>query len=106
MGRDGEGFQGVRTLRHQVHGQRCVIVVIQQVDLAKAEVSWDATQPTYDGGSCSAYLKGSGELGRGGRRDPCVSVIVVGCRNQRQIFKKGERRDEVEDLREWECRTY
>ena len=61
MARDGEGFRGVRTLRHQAHNQRCIIVLMRYVDLARAETSWETTQPAHDGGDFSAYLKGSGE---------------------------------------------
>ena len=63
MATDSKGFQGVETLRHQLRNQRRVIVVMRQVELAKAETSWEATQPAYDGGSRSGYSKGPGELG-------------------------------------------
>ena len=52
--------------------------MIRQVDLTKVESSWKATQPVCDGGNTSIYLKGSGELGWGGRRDLLVGVITVG----------------------------
>ena len=97
MGIDSEGFQGVRTPRHQAHNRRCLIFDKPQVDLAKAEISWEATEPACDGGKSVIYPEGSGKLGLGGRRDPLAGVIVLAL-HQRQILKKGERRDEVEDF--------
>ena len=39
-----------------------VIGVMRYVDLAKAETSWEVTQPARDGRNFSDYLKGSSEL--------------------------------------------
>ena len=94
---DSEGPQGVRAPRHQVHNRRCLIFEKPQVDLAKVETSWEVTQPACDGGKSSIYPEGSGKLGLGGRRDPLVGVIVE-AHEQRQILKKGEIRDQVEEF--------
>jgi hypothetical protein len=96
--KDIQRFEGVRTLRHQIHCRLDVLFDRHYLDPGEVETTWEAHQSTCDRADTfeSLQFEGPGEFGRGRRGVPGITSVSES--NQREILEKGEGTDEVQNL--------
>jgi hypothetical protein len=88
--KDIERFEGVRTLRHQIHYRLDIFGETRHCDPGEVETTREAQQSTCERADIvgGPQVEGPGELGRGRRSAPCIISGAEG--NHREILEEGK----------------
>jgi hypothetical protein len=88
--KDIERFEGVRTLRHQIHYRLDIFGETRRCDPGEVETTREAQQSTCERADIvgGPQVEGPGELGRGRRSVP--SITSGAERNHREILEEGK----------------